>query len=466
MEYKWHDVSLRMAKLLNAVLMTACFSVVWLVFYSKGIASPYHSKGNLMMIALFFFLYIVLGQVYDAFLISYYPLFQVVYSQGLAVLISDGFIFIVIWLLTKKFPNPFPGILTFFVQVLVSTIWTAIVQKWYFRTFSARKSIVIYDTREGLDRVIEQQDLNKKFEIIATVQIVECLRNIEMIDKANTVFLSGIHSHERNIILKRCIDKGIRVMVIPRIGDVLMSSATDMHLFYLPMLMVERFNPRLEYSIVKRLFDIVCSFLALVVLSPLMIITAIMIKATDHGPVLYKQVRLTKDGKEFEIFKFRSMRTDAEKDGVARLSTGKNDDRITPIGRVIRATRIDELPQFINVLRGEMSIVGPRPERPEIAEQYEKEMPEFRLRLQTKAGVTGYAQVYGKYNTTPYDKLQMDLMYIAHPSLFRDLSIILATIKILFLPESTEGVVEGQITAMDYSKEEESPEIKSEIVSK
>jgi lipopolysaccharide/colanic/teichoic acid biosynthesis glycosyltransferase len=141
------------------------------------------------------------------------------------------------------------------------------------------------------------------------------------------------------------------------------------------------------------------------------------------------------------------MRVDAEKDGVARLSSGENDDRITPIGKFIRKVRIDELPQLFNILVGDMSIVGPRPERPEIAAEYEKELPEFALRLQAKAGLTGYAQVYGKYNTIPYDKLQMDLMYIAHPSLLEDLQIIFATIKILFMPESTEGIDADKTTA-------------------
>ena len=187
--------------------------------------------------------------------------------------------------------------------------------------------------------------------------------------------------------------------------------------------------------------------MGLIIASPIMFVTAIIIKAYDKGPIFYKQRRLTKDGVAFNVLKFRSMRVDAEKDGVARLSTGDNDNRITPIGKWIRKTRVDELPQLINILKGEMSLVGPRPERPEIAAQYEKELPEFKLRLQAKAGLTGYAQVYGKYNTTPYDKLQMDLMYIAKPGLLEDLRIIFATVKILFMPESTEGVAEGQTTA-------------------
>lgn len=156
------------------------------------------------------------------------------------------------------------------------------------------------------------------------------------------------------------------------------------------------------------------------------------------------------------------MCVDAEKDGVARLSTGDKDDRITPVGRIIRACRIDELPQLINILKGDLSIVGPRPERPEIAAQYCEEMPEFNLRLQAKAGLTGYAQVYGKYNTTPYDKLVMDLMYIAHPSIIVDFKIMFATVKILFLPESTEGVAEGQTTTMAENEVTVAAEKKSE----
>lgn len=176
--------------------------------------------------------------------------------------------------------------------------------------------------------------------------------------------------------------------------------------------------------------------------------TSAAIKFYDGGPVFYTQDRLTRNGKVFRIHKFRSMRVDAEKDGVARLSTGEHDDRITPVGRFIRRIRIDELPQLVDILRGDLSVVGPRPERPEIAAQYEETMPEFCLRLQAKAGLTGYAQVYGKYNTRPYDKLKMDLMYISHPSLITDLRICFATVKILFTPESTEGISEGQTTAM------------------
>ena len=179
-----------------------------------------------------------------------------------------------------------------------------------------------------------------------------------------------------------------------------------------------------------------------------MLLVAVAIKLDDGGPVFYRQERLTQNGRHFYILKFRSMRVNAESDGVSRLSTGENDPRITPVGRWIRKMRLDELPQLLNILKGDMSIVGPRPERPELTEEYAEILPEFKLRLLAKAGLTGYAQVYGKYNTAPDDKLRMDLLYILSPSLMEDIRLMFATVKILFIPESTEGIEEGQTTAM------------------
>lgn len=209
-----------------------------------------------------------------------------------------------------------------------------------------------------------------------------------------------------------------------------------------------------EQRFIKRIVDIICSLLLIILSSPFMLITAILVKCYDGGPVLYKQVRCTRDMQEFKILKFRSMRTDAEKDGIARLAS-KNDSRITPIGKFIRKVRIDELPQLFNILKGEMSFIGPRPERPEIIKQYQEEMPEFTFRTKVKAGLAGYAQVYGKYNTTPYDKLKLDLFYIENYSIWLDLKLMLLTLKILFQPDSTEGVEENQITAMKEIRIEE-----------
>ena len=391
--------------------------------------------------------YFLFARVYSAFLVSVNRISEMVYSQVLAALITDGISYLVIALLVRGFPNIIPGLMAFAGQIFMSALWCFLAHHWYFRAFPPQKTLIVYDIRDGLESLINQYDLERKFHVCEIVQVKECLEHLDKLDDMETVFLSGIHSHDRNIILKYCIEKNVRVYVIPRVGDVLMSGATQVHLFHLPMLRIGRYEPNPEYLFFKRLFDLVMSVTGIVILSPIMLLTALAIKLYDRGPVFYAQTRLTKDGKEFNVLKFRSMKVNAEQDGVARLSSGDKDPRITPVGRIIRKCRVDELPQLFNVLKGDMTLVGPRPERPSIAAEYEEEMPEFRLRLQAKAGLTGYAQVYGKYNTTPYDKLLMDLMYISHPSLLEDLLIMFATVKILFMPESTEGVEEGQITA-------------------
>ncbi|WP_026529100.1 sugar transferase [Butyrivibrio sp. VCD2006] len=440
---------IRAVKLWNILLVTYCFAIAWMFYYSSRIALPFYRKGNYVVIILFMVVYYYLTHLYGGFLLHIYRVSQLVYAQGLSIVITNGLTVVIITLLNRRIPNLIPLLMCMVIEVLVTTTWSLLAHKWYLNKYQKRDSVVIWDELEGLDALIEQNGLDARYRILRTV-------NAKNIDKQNmdkylgdaeVVFLCSIHSHDRNQIIKYCVRHDISAYVIPRIGDVIMSGAERVSLMNLPMLLLGRYNPTPEYLLVKRIIDIVVSGLALIVLSPLMVVVGLIIRS-DGGTAFYRQKRLTKDGQEFYVLKFRSMRMDAEKDGVARLSTGDKDDRITPIGRFIRSCRIDELPQLINILKGEMTIVGPRPERPEIAEKYMEELPEFVLRLQAKAGLTGYAQVYGKYNTTPYDKLLMDLMYIARPSLIEDLKIMFATVKILFMAESTEGIAAGQTTAM------------------
>ena len=446
-----HDILLRFVKLLNVILAFIPFFVSWRLYYLDRVyAMPFFWKGNLVISLLFLILYSLFGRIYDAFKVSLNTVSEMVYSEALAAFITDFIMYIVLFLIIRKIPNVFPMIGVFIIQVILFMIWSKLANQWYFHTFPPKKTAVIYDERKGMEDIVEEYGMTKKFSIEKIFHVSECLdsqlKNLDEM-KPEAVFLCGVHSHDRNIILKYCIANNVTMYVIPRIGDTLMSGARRIHMFHLPVLRVDRYSADIEYAVLKRTFDIVLSLAAIIILLPVFLVTAASIKLEDGGPVLYRQVRLTKDGKKFYLMKFRSMRVDAEKDGVARLSTGEADDRITKTGRVIRRYRIDEMTQLFNILLGQMAIVGPRPERPEIAAQYEEELPEFALRLQVRAGLTGYAQVYGKYNTIPYDKLMMDLMYIAHASPFEDIRIIFATIKILFLPESTEGIEEGETTA-------------------
>ena len=450
-----HNVWLRSVKLLAVLCMTLPFAACWYGYYTFHVAMPLEWSGKLVVVLLYAALYIALGNVYEAFQISSQKIASIVFSQMLAAMIADGLIYLLICLLAKRFCSLIPGIAAIAGQLVVSALWAFCGLEWYYKTFPPLATAIVYDMRPGIEEMIREDNLEKKYNVKITLDIQKCLKNMEVLRQMDVVFLGGIHSHERNKNLKYCVEHDIDVFVLPRVGDLMMDAARPTHMFHLSVLKVGRSMASPEYLFIKRAMDIVLSLIALLITSPLFLVISAAIKATDGGPVFYKQCRLTKDGRRFDIIKFRSMKVDAEKDGVARLSTGETDDRITPVGRVIRKFRLDELPQLINILKGDLSICGPRPERPEIAAQYCETLPEFALRLQVKAGLTGYAQVYGKYNTSPYDKLQMDLMYIAHQGILEDLKLMLATVKVLFIPESTEGITEGETTAMgqDYPKD-------------
>ena len=453
MESLKDQILTKIANVVNVLLLMIPFSICWHMKYAQLVSVPFYNRGNWLVIILFAIIYISYAKLYDAFDIMLSRISEVISSQALALLISNGIMYIVMVLLMKKFPSILPLLTSYFVEIMVCVVWSVMTHKVFLTIFTPKITAVIYDMRNDVNEMVSSVAMRKRFNVVKTFNIndvfdqdMETFRE-DILEGIENLFLAGIHSHQRNIILKLCVEKNIKVFVIPRIGDVIMSGARRMHMFHLPMLQVGRYNPGPEYLLIKRILDIVICTIAFVILSPVFLIVAFAIKLTDHGPVFYKQCRLTKNGKKFNVLKFRSMRVDAEKDGIARLSTGDNDDRITAVGKVIRKFRLDELPQLINIIKGDMSIVGPRPERPEIAQQYEEELPEFALRLQAKAGLTGYAQVYGKYNTTPYDKLMMDLMYISNPSIVEDFKIMFATVKILFEAESTEGVEAGQTTA-------------------
>ena len=286
-----------------------------------------------------------------------------------------------------------------------------------------------------------------KYNICATVDIRKGMDYVfAQIQKYEAVIIGDIESGDRNHIMKYCFENGIRAYMLPKISDIILRGSDDIHLFDTPLLLARNNGFSFEQKVMKRITDIVFSIILIVLTSPIMLVTAICIKLYDGGSPIHQQTRLTMGGKEFDVYKFRSMVMDAEKDGIARLAA-EGDVRVTPIGKIIRRTRIDELPQLFNILKGDMSLVGPRPERPQIAAEYREYMPEFDYRLKVKGGLTGFAQIYGKYNTTPYDKLKLDLMYIENYSLRLDFKLILMTIKVVFMKESTEGVAAGQTTA-------------------
>ena len=459
---------------LHYVVMVALFVVCWWQFYRFSANEHIFIAYSLSVCAMYAASLIMLSRIYIAYKVGLMRVGELFYGQTLANLISLAITYILACVLARRLLNPLAGFGCAAVQALFSAAWTVSANRLYFTLHKPKRTVVIYRDESDLRKLEEIRFLAERWSVERTVQWDEENvhdlpykketpggRSFEAIQKLmrimedyEAVFVSGVSATLRNGIVKYCVEKNKACYFVPHTGDVIISGAEHIRSFSVPICRARRSKPAPEYLLVKRAMDIVLSLLAIIVTSPFMAIAALAIWSYDHGPVLYKQVRLTKDGRLFEILKLRSMIVDAEKGG-ARLA-GEHDDRITPVGRIIRAIRFDELPQLFNILRGDMSIVGPRPERPEIAEQYRKELPAFDLRLQVKAGLTGYAQIYGRYNTEPQDKLKMDLMYINHASLAEDIKLIFATVRVLFLRDSTSGVREGQTTASVAEKTEKS----------
>ena len=386
-------------------------------------------------------IYWFFAKMYEAHKIGLYRLTELVYFQFLSFTIADAALYVesVFWFHGFERLNILSYITILAIQLMLVTIVIFVCNRFFARYDSPRKIVVVYGDNSFNEFLIKLKRKERRYEIVECIKDTEAIDKIKaVIDQCENVYLYEIDKDVKKELVLYCSSIQRDMYITQSIEDIIMRNFDISHTFDIPFIRTKRTPEKWYYPFVKRLVDIVCSGVALVILSPVFVIVALAIKLYDGGPVFYKQTRLTKGHREFEIYKFRSMVTDAEKHG-ARLSS-QNDNRITPIGKIIRMTRIDELPQLLNILKGDMSIVGPRPERPEIEKAYLEELPEFGLRLQVPAGLSGYAQVFGKYNTTPLNKLKLDLLYINQRSLLMDFKIIFYTIKIIFIPESTEGV--------------------------
>ena len=416
---------------------------------------PLYNRGHILLILIYAALLIMMNKMYGGMKIGYYRNAEVVFSQIFSLFAVNVITYLQNSIMSVHLLSVGPIVFMTLLQGVAAALWTVVAAYIYKHIFAPRRLIVVHGERPVDDILKKFSSRKDKYTIEKCINISEgvgevCARIVEGYD---AVVIWDIDVETRNEIMKFCYRQNIRVYIMPHISDVILKGSDMLNLFDTPIFLTREYVLTMDERFFKRMIDLVCAIILAVVTSPIMLVTAIIIKLYDGGPILYKQVRVTRDDKEFKIMKFRSMRVDAEKDGVARLAS-KNDSRITPIGKFIRKVRIDELPQLFNIIKGDMSFIGPRPERPEIIKQYLEEMPEFAFRTKVKAGLAGYAQVYGKYNTTPYDKLKLDLTYIENYSLWLDIKLMLLTLKILFSPESTEGVDEKQVTALKKETEQ------------
>ncbi len=432
------------------LLQTAIFAFVWFHYYAyTGVMeTEFFRRGNYVIIGLYALMLYLFYKLYGGFKVGYLRVFDVLLSQVLSVLGVNAITYMQLCLIGHwRFLEHVGPIIQMTVFDLIAVVvWIVFARLIYAKIYPPRKMLLIYGEYSPDDLIRKMASREDKYNIEETISIDKSMDEIkEKMLSYKAVILADIPAEIRNKLLKYCFEKNIRCYSIPKISDIMIMSAEDIHLFDTSLLLFRNRGLTIEQQFVKRAFDIVASLIAIVIASPIMLVIAVLIKGYDGGPVFFKQKRLTTDGKIFEVYKFRSMRV--QKEGEQMHLTRKDDDRITPVGKVIRNIHFDELPQLFNILKGEMSFVGPRPECPHIAEDYTRIIPEFPFRLKVKGGLTGFAQVYGKYNTTPYDKLKLDLTYIENYSFMLDIKLMLLTFKILFQKENTEGIESWQMTA-------------------
>ncbi|MGN1481510.1 sugar transferase [Porcipelethomonas sp.] len=422
------------SSLILLVALAGIFIYIWYEYYSDVIVLPFYRRGNWVVIFIYMILTMLFFKAYGGLKMGYLKRSDMLYSQAISIVAVNIITYLQISVIGRQLMNVYPMFVMTAADFIIIAIWIAANNKIYLKLYPPRKLIIIYGSRNAETLTNKMSMREDKYMICESINIHE---NIDKIKKEilrfEGVIICDISGQIRNDIIKYCFDNSKRIYISPKISDIIIRGGEDIRLFDTPLLLCRNDGLSFEQKIIKRVFDVAVSAVGLILLSPVMLLIAIAIKLDDGGKILYKQKRLTIDAKEFYVYKFRSMIPDAEKDGVPRLATD-SDSRITRVGRFLRKCRLDELPQLINILRGDMSVVGPRPERPELTEKYEREMPEFKYRLKVKAGLTGYAQVTGVYDTTPYDKLKMDLMYIERYSLVMDLRIILMTIKTMIFP--------------------------------
>lgn len=433
------------------VALTAIFALVWIENFAdnkEALFELFWNRGNYVLIGLYALITLLFLKVFGGLRVGMMRIYEIIYSQSLSVLCANAVMYLQLCLIGRwsflEYVTPILYMTA--VDLVVIVVWAFITRGVFQKLYPPRDLLLVYgeyDPNGLIKKLRSRQDKYSIKEVISCDEDIDVIR--EKILTYHNVILADIPVAIRNKLLKFCFEQNIRCYSIPKISDIMIKGSENIHLFDTTLSLFRNKGLFIEQKFFKRFFDILLSLIGIVIASPFMIVIALCIKLYDGGPVFFKQERLTLNKKVFGVYKFRSMRVQP-KDSEYQM-TRKNDDRVTPVGKVIRALHLDELPQLFNILKGEMSFVGPRPETPKLAEEYRKMIPEFDFRLKVKAGLTGFAQVYGKYNTTPYDKLKLDLTYIENYSLLLDLKLILLTFKILFQKENTEGVEDWQKSA-------------------
>ncbi len=429
---------LRVAEtLLEVLVLTVIYYLVWKQGYEM---SAFAYKGKYVLMGVYGLLTYLIFQNADCTMFGQLSRIDLIIGQIISLFLVNFITYLQLCLIGNALLAPAPMVCLFGIQSVVAILLILVYTTVYHKLYAPHNMLLIFGNKNSIGLKFKMDSRKDKYNITGLISADEGYDAIvKKIPKYDAIILNDVPAPLRNDLLKFCYRFRVRTYVAPKLTDIMVRGAKNISLFDTPLLLVKGTGLTPAQRVGKRLMDILLCSVAMIVAAPVMAVVAVAIKLEDGGPVFFRQKRMTRNGREFDILKFRSMIVDAEKYAGAVLATD-NDPRITKVGKVIRATRLDELPQILNILKGDMSIVGPRPERKVIADEYCKDIPEFDYRLKVRGGLTGYAQIYGKYNTSAYDKLRLDLMYIENYSFMLDIKLIILTLRIIFSKESTEGI--------------------------
>lgn len=438
---KSNESFLKLALVLVLILIQGfLFFYTWTNFYNQTLRFPYLLKGNIFLMLIYMGLSYIFMILYDCNTLSEYKPMTLIFSESLSIISCNVIVYLVVIIPAAAlgFMPIRPMIYLTIIDIIIIIIWVILVCS-LFKTIFPPIELLLISSESNCDELIYKfLKRSDRYIIKDKINYSDDKLN-EIYGKCNLyndILIGDVTSEIRNDIIKHCFNNSRSIYVIPKISDILLKYSDDLLILDTPMFLSTNFGLSFEIKIVKRIIDVVLSLLVIVLFLPIWILFAILIKIEDGGPIFFVQERVTINKKLFNILKFRSMKVSNNRDV---LPTLEEDDRITKIGKFIRKYHIDEVPQFLNVLIGDMSIVGPRPERKEHVELYSKEVVEFDYRYKVKAGLTGLAQIYGKYNTSAIDKLKLDLIYIKKCSVMFDLELIMRTLRVLIIKDNTEG---------------------------
>lgn len=439
--YKFRKSIIFFLQSLTVFSIVAVFLNSWTKYYA---AASFEFKGNYVVVVVYFIMLLVFMSVFGAHKYGTARLHDLIYSTCLATVGTNFFTYFELCLVAREILSPWGMIIASVLQCLFAFVCCYCTNSVYFLVNHVKNILVVTGGSETSAKLVRKmQSIENRYRIERGISPEKGLDAVKLAiaDYDAVLICDDFDKSMQDDLIKYCYSAGKKIYVQPSTTDIILSDSFKAQIFDSPLLVCKTRGLTNEQKAIKRLFDIVVSLIGIIISSPIMAAIAIAIKINDGGPAIFKQNRVTENGKIFNVYKFRSMIVDADKDGAKKAVN--DDDRITAVGKVIRPLRLDELPQLFNILFGSMSLVGPRPERTENVHEYTSEYPEFNLRHRVKGGLTGYAQVYGKYNTSPIDKLHMDLMYIENYSFWLDIKLIVMTFKILFVKESTEGFDES-----------------------